>query len=135
MFEAAERAAAGDLTYFESERKAELGFLVWARDEDGRTLLHLAAANGHLQLLETLVAAGASKVLNKSDDEVGAGWRRGGRGRGCAGCCRVCRLSMHACVGGSRAAPRRARQLAPPLLNPLPRLHLAFGCLQRTSSI
>jgi ankyrin repeat protein len=70
MFEAAARARVGDLPYFEVLAQAELEFLLNGRDEDGRTLLHTAAANGHLELLELLLRAGAAKVFNKADDEV-----------------------------------------------------------------
>jgi 26S proteasome non-ATPase regulatory subunit 10 len=71
MFEAAERARAGDLPYFEALPEAELKTLLVGRDEDGRTLLHSAAAQGHLPLVQLLATAGAGKVVNKQDD---AGW-------------------------------------------------------------
>jgi ankyrin repeat protein len=70
MYEAAEHARVGDVPYFEVIRRAELEFLVRAKDEDGRTLLHTAAAYGHLQLLQLLIQAGAGIVVNKTDDEV-----------------------------------------------------------------
>lgn len=61
------------MPYFDGlAREGELEFLVTAKDEDGRTLLHTAAANGHLELLSLLARAGAGKVVNKQDDEVGA---------------------------------------------------------------
>ncbi|KIY95090.1 hypothetical protein MNEG_12872 [Monoraphidium neglectum] len=71
MYEASARARVGDVPYFGGLAPAELEFLVTAKDEDGRTLLHTAAANGHLQLLQLLANAGAGKVANKQDDE---GW-------------------------------------------------------------
>lgn len=71
MFEAAERARQGDVTYFRNLSPGELAPLIVGRDEDGRTLFHTAAANGHLELLELLAGNGASKVANKQDDEVG----------------------------------------------------------------
>jgi hypothetical protein len=70
MYEASARARVGDVPYFGGLAPAELEFLVTAKDEDGRTLLHTAAANGHLQLLQLLANAGAGKVANKQDDEV-----------------------------------------------------------------
>lgn len=77
MFEAAQRAEVGDLPYFVSTRQSELTYLIAARDEDGRTLAHIAARNGHCELLEVLARAGAGKVVNKADDEVR---QRGGEG-------------------------------------------------------
>lgn len=94
MFEAAQRAELGDLPYFIGTRRDELTYLVAGRDEEGRTLLHLAARNGHADLLDVLVRAGAGKVVNKADDEVrmlaavvalGAGRRVHAEGRVC-GC-------------------------------------------------
>jgi ankyrin repeat protein len=70
MYEAAAKARAGDLAYFQALSALELGSLLVGRDEDGRTLLHTAAAEGHLELLQLLIAAGATKVVNKHDDEV-----------------------------------------------------------------
>lgn len=70
MFEAAAKARAGDLPYFQAMTAPELGSLLVGRDEDGRTLLHTAAAEGHLELLQLLIAAGSAKVVNKHDDEV-----------------------------------------------------------------
>lgn len=70
MFEAAERARAGDLAYFQGLVPAELEFLIVGKDDDGRTLLHTAAAGGHAELLDLLAAKGAGKVVNKADDEV-----------------------------------------------------------------
>lgn len=71
MFEAAERARDGDVAYFRSLTPQELSSLIVGRDEDGRTLFHTAAANGHLELLELLAGSGATKVADKQDDEVG----------------------------------------------------------------
>lgn len=72
MYEAAERAREGDVAYFRGLAPAELSHLIVGRDEDGRTLFHTAAANGHLELLELLAGSGATKVANKQDDEVRA---------------------------------------------------------------
>eukprot|EP00878_Enallax_costatus_P005823 GHUV01006110.1.p1 GENE.GHUV01006110.1~~GHUV01006110.1.p1 ORF type:complete len:117 (+),score=22.20 GHUV01006110.1:378-728(+) len=70
MFEAADHARKGDVAYFRGLTAAELTSLIVGRDEDGRTLFHTAAANGHLELLELLAGFGATKVANKQDDEV-----------------------------------------------------------------
>ena len=70
MFEAAVKARDGDLGYFQALPTPELSSLLVGRDEDGRTLLHTAAAAGHLELLQLLIAAGAAKVASKHDDEV-----------------------------------------------------------------
>lgn len=70
MYEAAAKARAGDLAYFQAMPAIELGSLLVGRDEDGRTLLHTAAAEGHMELLQLLIAAGSAKVVNKHDDEV-----------------------------------------------------------------
>lgn len=71
MFEAAVRARDGDVAYFKGLQPGELSSLIVGRDEDGRTLFHTAAANGHLELLELLAGSGATKVADKQDDE---GW-------------------------------------------------------------
>jgi hypothetical protein len=73
MFEAAVKAREGDVAYFQSLTPVELTSLLVGRDEDGRTLFHTAAAEGHLELLNLLIAAGSAKVSNKHDDEVTAG--------------------------------------------------------------
>lgn len=70
MYEAAERAREGDVDYFRSLTPQELSSLIVGRDEDGRTLFHTAAANGHMELLQLLAGSGATKVANKQDDEV-----------------------------------------------------------------
>lgn len=70
MYVAAERARAGDVAYFESLTPQEWNALIVGKDEDGRTLLHTAAANGHLDLLELIASHGAAKVVDKQDDEV-----------------------------------------------------------------
>uniref|UniRef100_A0A383VDF3 Uncharacterized protein n=1 Tax=Tetradesmus obliquus TaxID=3088 RepID=A0A383VDF3_TETOB len=71
MFEAAGHAREGDVAYFKALTPAELSSLIVGRDEDGRTLFHTAAANGHLELLDLLAGSGATKVAEKQDDE---GW-------------------------------------------------------------
>lgn len=75
MFEAAGHAREGDVAYFKALTPAELSSLIVGRDEDGRTLFHTAAANGHLELLDLLAGSGATKVAEKQDDEVG--WLHG----------------------------------------------------------
>jgi 26S proteasome non-ATPase regulatory subunit 10 len=73
MERAAESARAGDVAYFEGlapEARARLAAPA-ARDADGRSLLHSAAAGGSLPLLELLVAAGAAGAVGAADDE---GW-------------------------------------------------------------
>lgn len=70
MYEAAVKAREGDVAYFQSLTPVELTSLLVGRDEDGRTLFHTAAAEGHLELLNVLIAAGSAKVANKHDDEV-----------------------------------------------------------------
>lgn len=70
MYEAAGKARDGNLDYFKAMSAPELGSLIVGRDEDGRTLFHTAAAEGHLELLQLLIAAGSAKVCNKHDDEV-----------------------------------------------------------------
>ena len=72
MFEAVEHARNGNVGYFETLTPPELAALLVGRDEDGRTLLHTAAANGYLPLVQLLAERGASKVADKQDDEVRA---------------------------------------------------------------
>lgn len=92
MFEAAEHARDGDVAYFRALAPAELDSLVIAKDEDGRSLLHTAAAGGHLELLELLAGAGAARVASKADDEVC--FFGGGRGLR-AMCLHVCLSATH----------------------------------------
>jgi ankyrin repeat protein len=92
MFEAAEHARDGDVAYFRALAPAELDSLVIAKDEDGRSLLHTAAAGGHLELLELLAGAGAARVASKADDEVC--FLGGGRGLR-AMCLHVCLSATH----------------------------------------
>lgn len=46
----------------------EIARLLKRKDEDGRTLLHTAAARGHTEIVELLLDAGGS--CNTADDEV-----------------------------------------------------------------
>ena len=70
MYEAAEFARQGNVDYFKAMSELELQALTIGRDEDGRTLLHTAAANGFLGLVQLLAAHGAARVVSKQDDEV-----------------------------------------------------------------
>lgn len=74
MYEAAQHARAGDIDYFRNLAPQEIQVLIVGRDEDGRTLLHTAAAGGHTALVELLAEGGAGKVVNKQDDEVRLGF-------------------------------------------------------------
>jgi 26S proteasome non-ATPase regulatory subunit 10 len=68
---AAEHARKGDLGYFvEGKGSAQLPQLVKRRDEDGRSLLHSAAASGNLQLAQLIADAGGPDLLTVTDDEV-----------------------------------------------------------------
>jgi ankyrin repeat protein len=144
MFEASARARAGDVPYFGGLAPGELEFLVNGKDEDGRTLLHTAAANGHLELLELLARAGAGKVVNKPDDEV-----RGPVAASCAQRLRHNRVgtyrqqlpicvagSWHACAcaaprGGRLCSGRRAQASAPaPQSHTTTRFHLPPSLMQ-----
>lgn len=98
MYEAAGKARDGDLAYFKSLSALELGSLLVGRDEDGRTLLHTAAAEGHLELLQLLIAAGSGKVANKHDDEVSYE-------AGCPHCRRLAVISMHTMSMGLPSLP------------------------------
>jgi hypothetical protein len=73
MYEAALRIQQGDEAYFHSLSSPELSALIVGRDDDGRTLLHSAAATGRLGLVDLLARHGAAKVVNKQDDEVSQG--------------------------------------------------------------
>jgi 26S proteasome non-ATPase regulatory subunit 10 len=71
MEAAAEHARNGDLAYFaEGKGAAQLAQLVKKRDEDGRSLLHSAAASGNLQLVQLIAEAGGPDLLTVTDDEV-----------------------------------------------------------------
>jgi len=63
----AEAARLGNLKYFE-ERQTQLGELAGQTDEDGRSLLHLAAASGNVPLL-SLLAQYSKQTVNSHDEE------------------------------------------------------------------
>lgn len=64
-------AAEGHIAKFETLSAEELASVVAITDEDGRSLLHLAVAGGHLELLELLVATSAApSVVASADEEV-----------------------------------------------------------------
>ena len=72
MERAAEAAREGDLQYISGIAPEELIRLCSKKDEDGRTLLHAAAASGSLPLLQYLLdRGGAAGTVNSSDEEVG----------------------------------------------------------------
>lgn len=56
---------------FESLPEDEWPRLVKLRDEDGRSLLHTAAANGRMAILEAFLQHGGDAVVNKQDED---GW-------------------------------------------------------------
>jgi 26S proteasome non-ATPase regulatory subunit 10 len=45
--------------------------IVQLRDEDGRTLIHTAAANGHLEIVQAMLMHGFGDLLDNQDGE---GW-------------------------------------------------------------
>jgi hypothetical protein len=71
MDKAADRARHGDLEYFSTLDPAELARLVKRTDEDGRSLLHAAAASGSLQLVQFLLDQGCREQVDAQDEE---GW-------------------------------------------------------------
>ena len=71
MEQAADHARQGDQQYFEGMEPAELSRLVKRTDEDGRSLLHAAAASGSMQLVQFLLDKGCRELIDGQDDE---GW-------------------------------------------------------------
>lgn len=71
MQRAAERAREGDAAYFQGLPDADLLRLIDGVDEDGRSLLHNAAASGNIELVQRLVEKGFGPSVNTADEE---GW-------------------------------------------------------------
>eukprot|EP00798_Chlamydomonas_sp_ICE-L_P005531 gene5531-4165_t len=71
MNKAADEARAGHLAYFESLSEEELKGLISKKDEDGRSLLHTAAASGKIELSQFLASKGCDKYIDDADEE---GW-------------------------------------------------------------
>jgi 26S proteasome non-ATPase regulatory subunit 10 len=71
MEKAADRAREGDLQHFATMDPAELSRLVKRTDEDGRSLLHAAAASGSIELVQFLLDQGCREHIDSQDDE---GW-------------------------------------------------------------
>lgn len=67
-------AESGDVEFFKNLPAEELQALTRKRNEDGRTVVHLAAAAGNREILELLLKSlggGAKDIIDTSDDE---GW-------------------------------------------------------------
>lgn len=70
MDQAVEQARQGNVEYFQQLSPDTLGRLQQSKDEDGRSLLHAAAASGSLPLCELLHDKGGQASVNQQDDEV-----------------------------------------------------------------
>ncbi|KAI9124788.1 hypothetical protein K1719_004115 [Acacia pycnantha] len=69
LFKAAEN---GDVATFQSLSPENLSKALSLRNEDERSLLHVAASSGHTQVVKILASAvGSTKVINSADEE---GW-------------------------------------------------------------
>lgn len=66
-----ERAQNGDLDYFQCMSTSEIEGVLKAKDEDDRSVLHVAAAGGNSELVQLLSSKGHLDWINQSDDEVG----------------------------------------------------------------
>ena len=67
---ALQAAQQGNFSFIESISRADLTQLLQKSDEDGRTLVHAAAAAGQTQLLSYLLSSGGEQCVNRCDDEV-----------------------------------------------------------------
>ncbi|XP_048503134.1 uncharacterized protein LOC104895928 [Beta vulgaris subsp. vulgaris] len=63
----------GDISFFESLSRKILSKVIKLRDKSGASLLHLAAVNGHCQLLKILIDADHGKTLIHDKDNEGYG--------------------------------------------------------------
>lgn len=62
-----EAAHKGDLAYFE---KLGDGIRPTAKDEDGRSLLHVACTSGNVELVRFVAEKGGKACINEQDEEV-----------------------------------------------------------------
>lgn len=69
--EAFNRARQGDVAFFGSQPEATLRRWCVLKDDDDRSLLHVAAGSGNARLCQLLLENGAATVVNNADDE---GW-------------------------------------------------------------
>ena len=67
---ALQAAQQGNFSFIESMAMSDLTQLLQKNDEDGRTLVHAAAAAGQTQLLVYLLSNGGEQCVNRCDDEV-----------------------------------------------------------------
>lgn len=67
---ALQAAQQGNFSFIESISAVDLSQLLQKSDEDGRTLVHAAAAAGQTQLLLYLLNSGGQPCVNRCDDEV-----------------------------------------------------------------
>lgn len=71
MEKAAEAAREGNLHFFQGLDPADLQRMCKKTDEDGRSLLHSAAAGGNLPVLNFILEHdGASSNVNRKDEDV-----------------------------------------------------------------
>ena len=70
---ALQAAQQGNFSFIESISRADLTQLLQKSDEDGRTLVHAAAAAGQTQLLSYLLSSGGEQCVVRCDDEVSLG--------------------------------------------------------------
>lgn len=66
-----EKAQIGDVDYFKCLDATALEGVFKAKDEDDRSVLHVATAAGHAELVQLLSSKGQQEWLNQPDDEVG----------------------------------------------------------------
>lgn len=119
-----QEARRGNLEFIGSLPQPELLRLLGKHDEDGRTLLHSAAAGGSSALVSYLLEHGAVSAVNRPDEEVCEGWSECLFMNTLPECCCDHPQNVHWC-DSAHFRPSEARTDLAYMLGPSPFLHYA----------